>query len=326
MIFQRAELHNHSTESDGSMTVAELMEWAEEKEYEVMALTDHNTCAGHEKAERIIREKRLKTELLKGVEVTTMYGHILVLGTGNMPDLRKLNPQAPEEYLKELRRSGGAAIGLAHPMCIGRPVMAGCRFAMELHDWDLPDYIEVFNTSAGTGEIAEDLMGNEKALELWETKVLQGHRLAAVTGKDIHRRPEDLPVMITYAVLPDGAGDENRAGQVLAAILEGRTIVTRGPLLTAEKEKDTLTVFFNHDSSYWNWNRRYQDIKAMLRIKDDRGNILEYPVDFKNQTQSFPVRPESRILVLRLYENTSGNFGDLLAAGIAVRQRGEENI
>ena len=57
MRYQRVELHNHSTESDGEMTAAELMRWAEKEAYGVVALTDHNTCSGHEKAEKTIQEE-----------------------------------------------------------------------------------------------------------------------------------------------------------------------------------------------------------------------------------------------------------------------------
>ena len=36
MRYQRVELHNHSTESDGEMTAAELMRWAEKEAYGVV--------------------------------------------------------------------------------------------------------------------------------------------------------------------------------------------------------------------------------------------------------------------------------------------------
>ena len=144
MRYQRVELHNHSTESDGEMTAAELMRWAEKEAYGVVALTDHNTCSGHEKAERTIQEEQLHIQLLKGIEVTTFYGHILALGIEHMIDFTNLDPRAPEKFLGKLRAAGAGAIGLAHPFCIGRPVTAGCRMDLEIHDWDQIDYIEVF--------------------------------------------------------------------------------------------------------------------------------------------------------------------------------------
>ncbi|MDY2939309.1 MAG: PHP domain-containing protein, partial [Fusicatenibacter sp.] len=79
--FQRAELHNHTTESDGKLTVSELMNYAAEEDFGVIALTDHNTVSGHEKAEETIRREKLPLSLICGVEATTFYGHILALGT-----------------------------------------------------------------------------------------------------------------------------------------------------------------------------------------------------------------------------------------------------
>lgn len=125
MRYQRAELHNHSVESDGSMTPGELMEWAEEHSYEVIALTDHNTCSGHQKARKAIQEKNLSVSLLEGVEVTIFYGHILALGMKHMVDFSDLDPGAPEGFLKKLRAEGAAAIGLAHPFLSGTACGSG---------------------------------------------------------------------------------------------------------------------------------------------------------------------------------------------------------
>lgn len=98
MKFQRAELHNHTTESDGSLNVEELLQWGEMQGYEVLAITDHNTCSGHRKAEHCIQKKQLSLNLIKGIEITTFYGHILALKTDRMPDLRELDPNSPELF------------------------------------------------------------------------------------------------------------------------------------------------------------------------------------------------------------------------------------
>ena len=324
MRYQRAELHNHSVESDGSMTPGELMEWAEEHSYEVIALTDHNTCSGHQKARKAIQEKNLSVSLLEGVEVTTFYGHILPLGMKHRVAFSDLDPGAPEGFLKKLRAEGAAAIGLAHPFCLGRPVAAGCRFDMDIHDWDAVDYIEVFNTSAGTGARAEMIMGNEKALDLWEEKALEGHRLAAVTGKDIHGKPADAPVMITYALVEEGDGDtQDPAQAVLGAVLEQKTIVTRGPLFEAEAKDGTLTLRYDQSSPYLDWNSRWKETKPILVIRDNQGTVIKYPADFSQSSQEFPIKKEAERLVIRMYDKET-DFADLLAAGVIVRQKKEQ--
>ena len=96
MKFIRAELHNHSTESDGALSVESLAAYAAEKNFGVLALTDHNTTSGHAKAYDAIRRAGYALALLPGVEITTFFGHILALGLVQMPDITTLDPRAPE--------------------------------------------------------------------------------------------------------------------------------------------------------------------------------------------------------------------------------------
>lgn len=319
MIFKRVELHNHSTESDGSMTAEELMEWAEKKEYGVVALTDHNTCSGHGKAHQAIQDKHLSVSLLEGVEVTTFYGHILALGMKKMIDMTELDPKAPEAFFKKMRREGAVAIGIAHPFCLGRPATAGCRFDMIIHDWSMLDYIEVFNTSAGIEEKAEQIMGNEKALEYWEEKALEGYALAAVTGKDIHQKPGEWPVMVTYACVEEDT-ESDPAQEVLGAILEQRTIVTKGPLFQANARDGILTVQYNNSSSYLGWKDRFRELKPVLFLRDNLGNCLKYAMDWNKEKQEFEIAKEADRVVIRIYDGHV-QFQNLLAAGAVVKQR-----
>lgn len=330
MRYQRVELHNHSTESDGTMTASELMLWAEKEDYGVVALTDHNTCSGHGKAEKTIREERLQIELLKGVEVTTFYGHILALGIEHMINFTDLDPRAPEKFLGRLRAAGAAVIGLAHPFCLGRPVTAGCRMDMEIHDWGQIDYIEVFNTSGGTEEMSGRILGNRQALEFWEEKVLEGYCLAAVSGKDIHQKPPKLPVMITYALLEneEERKKEDLSNAVLGAIMRQKTIVTKGPLLKAWAEEDDLWVEVDHSSEYENWNLKWKACTPVLWIRGKQVE-KEIPICFTKCTEKIKIpgvlKEEQEVdlhgyhtVVLRMYDKNCG-YENLLAAGISVR-------
>ena len=106
MKFIRAELHNHSTESDGALSVESLAAYAAEKNFGVLALTDHNTTSGHAKAYDAIRRAGYALALLPGVEITTFFGHILALGLVQMPDITTLDPRAPEPFFAMLRTAG----------------------------------------------------------------------------------------------------------------------------------------------------------------------------------------------------------------------------
>ena len=119
-----------------------------------------------------------------------------------MPDITTLDPRAPEPFFAMLRTAGALAVGIAHPFSVGSPLFIGCRFDMEMHDGNAVDYIEVFNTSVsesgmGAHPRAEAFIGNSRALALWERLVLDGQRIAAVTGKDLHSMPRDAEVFLS---------------------------------------------------------------------------------------------------------------------------------
>ena len=45
-MLKRIELHNHSLESDGRMSVSELVSWLVSNRITAFSLTDHNTVSG----------------------------------------------------------------------------------------------------------------------------------------------------------------------------------------------------------------------------------------------------------------------------------------
>ena len=65
------DLHTHSNCSDGSLSPAALIARAAQAGVEVLALTDHDTVAGLEEAERAAREHRL--HLVPGVEISVCW-------------------------------------------------------------------------------------------------------------------------------------------------------------------------------------------------------------------------------------------------------------
>lgn len=65
------DLHVHSTESDGTFTPEEVVALAKESHLSAIALTDHDTVSGVEKAREAA--KQLGIELIPGVELSTEY-------------------------------------------------------------------------------------------------------------------------------------------------------------------------------------------------------------------------------------------------------------
>ncbi len=69
---KRIDLHTHSTCSDGSYSVRELIDYAHEKELAAIALTDHDTIDGDDEAVSYGKEKYPDMEVIPGIEFSTV--------------------------------------------------------------------------------------------------------------------------------------------------------------------------------------------------------------------------------------------------------------
>ena len=79
-----ADLHTHSTASDGQYTPTELVELAKSRGIQVLALTDHDTVDGL--SEAVQAGKALGVRVLRGVELgAAEYSHLHILGYGFDP-------------------------------------------------------------------------------------------------------------------------------------------------------------------------------------------------------------------------------------------------
>lgn len=79
------DLHVHSNYSDGTLSPSELIDLGLKNNLSVIALTDHDTLAGIDEAQRAVslkRDKGFKITLVPGVEISVFYkGHdIHILG------------------------------------------------------------------------------------------------------------------------------------------------------------------------------------------------------------------------------------------------------
>ena len=226
-MFLRVELHNHSTESDGSLSVRELVSYFAEMGVRHYALTDHNTCSGYRKL-----EPPAGTVVLPGSEVTSYHGHILSLGTRQYIDWSDIDPNDADRLFARIREAGGL-VGIAHPYSAPRPIGNGIAWAMRIHDWSLVDYIEVINHGNGWPG------GNARAIERWMALVLEGRTIAALSGLDLHRPIDWSRAYTSYLDLRGGPfarlDEVDTPEQLLRAlrwaIERGRTIISRGPLL-----------------------------------------------------------------------------------------------
>ncbi len=212
MSYLPCELHCHTLHSDGDFTVKELQEAARENHLSLIALTDHNTMSGWDELDDSV------VPAIRGIEWTTYFGHMLVLGAGEFVDWRDAVPNNIDEKIKQIKACGGL-VGVAHPYQMGSPICTGGRWEFNVKDWSNVDYIEIWHEDMN--KISSE---NVKSVELWTSLLDKGYRLAASYGRDWHRPENNGHYGCTYIDI-DGAVN---AQSVLRGIRMGKTVVSTG--------------------------------------------------------------------------------------------------
>src|SRR5437899_6667389 len=75
----RADLHMHTTASDGWPSPHELVDYARATALDVIAITDHDTIEGALRARDHAASRRSKLHVVIGEEVSSRDGHIVAL-------------------------------------------------------------------------------------------------------------------------------------------------------------------------------------------------------------------------------------------------------
>ena len=217
------EMHCHTRHSDGTFLVPQLVESVAAYGYEGLALTDHNAVTGLLEVTDELQKKN-SCLVLPGIEWTTFYGHMLVIGCDHFVDWRFVTPDTIDEALKEIRAAGGIA-GVAHPCEVGSPLMCGCNWEFNVTRWDLVDYVEVWSAHD-----PHSWAKNALAMPWYDALLNRGYHLALSAGRDWHGpdKPGQIPLLTaTYLGIDGDVTIENAK----KAVRSGRTYVTMGPTL-----------------------------------------------------------------------------------------------
>jgi predicted metal-dependent phosphoesterase TrpH len=164
----KADLHIHTTASDGAATVPELLDHvAATSDLRVIAITDHDSIAGALQAVPLAPQFGL--EVIVGEEVSTAEGHLLALFIDTA-----LPPGRPAaETIAAIHAQGGLAIA-PHPFDRSVPSLGRTGLA---HDgWDF-DAIEGFNAGVIWWQ-----RGSNRTAQQVATRM----RLPLVGGSDAH--------------------------------------------------------------------------------------------------------------------------------------------
>lgn len=200
MLYSKADLHLHTTASDGSATVRQLLAHVANSDLQVIAITDHDTLAGALEARRLAKD--FGVEVIVGEEVSTREGHLLVLFLEH-----ELPPGRPLVETVAAARAQNALVIAPHPFdflmhSVGRTRILGpCASSA----WaDHVDAIETFNAGMWLPQ------ANTQA-----ARFAAARGLPAVGGSDSHHLPT---VGRGYTIFPGRTADDLRR-----AILHGET-------------------------------------------------------------------------------------------------------
>lgn len=252
MNYYGIELHSHTRHSDGDFETHQLVEEAVAFGYDILTITDHNTTAPYQEwvAERssIPQEKIV---ILPGIEWTTYFGHMLVIGCQELVDWRDAKIDTIDQSLIEIKKHQGI-VGVAHPYAVGSPMCTGCHWDFEIQDWSLVDFIEVWNRTK-----PDESYASEQAYYLWLEQLKQGHRIACSAGRDWHREEGQADnIALTYIGL-----DTLTETEILKSLKQGNFYITLGPRMV-------LTISQNQQVYYMGDQLTQEDAVVQVEIQE----------------------------------------------------------
>ena len=153
---------------------------------------------------------------------------MLVIGANFVVDWRTATIDTIDDSLREVKAANGIT-GIAHPFSIGSPICTGCHWDFQIKDYDLINFIEIWNSVNPDEDFRSQL-----AYEMWVDLLNQGHRVSCSAGRDWHRIEKDSDnTALTY--IGATAKTENL---ILESLENGNFYMTLGPTTDICLERD----------------------------------------------------------------------------------------
>ncbi len=168
---------------------------------------------------------------MNGLEWTTFYGHMVVLGMSRYVDWRNVGINDIHAGIAKVHEAGGIA-GIAHPYRVGSPLCTGCFWQFQVDNWHDIDYIEIW--SEFFPPVKEC---NQRALTLWTRLLNEGYHITGTYGLDWHAPyPENEMAAATYLQF-DKSLDISFEEQVKQAIKKWKSKCIHGTSFTSIHKK-----------------------------------------------------------------------------------------
>lgn len=190
----KANLHIHTTFSDGTGTIEEVIAAGQKAGLDLLLINDHDTLKAKDFGYEGYHGKLL---VLVGAEFSGPHNHFLSYGLNRMPDYDWQNPQ---EFINETANAKGVGI-IAHPFEIGSP-MHESGHAYTWEDWQVEGFhgLCLWNYSSAWKSKVTNLPNGlwryffraatlpgpvQETLEKWD-ELGKSRRVAGVGGSDAH--------------------------------------------------------------------------------------------------------------------------------------------
>ncbi len=167
----RGAIHVHSTHSDGTGSVEQIMEAANEAGLDFVVLSDHNTLRAAAEGQERWHESAL---LIAAAEISgeRAPNHYLAFGLPADAPLADLRGKAPQEVIDAVNRLGGFGV-IAHPDHTGTERFGIPSYAWK--DWSVKGYagMGVWDLMTDWQEVVEDWTGGQEVYDEF-TRHLRG--------------------------------------------------------------------------------------------------------------------------------------------------------
>lgn len=265
----KANLHTHTTVSDGIYSPQEIISMYQQQGYDALALTDHG------KFNPIEDYDSCGMTLLHGIELHPQSAwcrrwHLLALGVkaGSMDGAVENTP--PQTVIDTVTGAGGLVFA-AHPYW--------CGFQHE-HVASLKNItgIEVWNTSCR-------YIGKAYNMQIWDDLLMQDLPFTALAVDDSHKE-QDLFWGWTVICAPD-----NSESSLLEALRQGSFYSSMGPeftriswkngILEAEFTPCAEVTILSNASYGWSIRREEEKGELATSFKLELPRVLENPASYK---------------------------------------------
>ncbi len=208
--FYRGELHAHSSESDGELSVTELIDHASEAGLDFLSISDHFTAS---QWYRVDGSRLPELILLNSVEITSQRGHANLQGINEWVDVFiDREDWSANHAAEETHRAGGL-------FCVNHAFSGELGWRHFDLDWSLVDLLEVFHSLEGPNNIAQ--------IGMWDALLREGFRIIGVSGTDLHNPANEIERLgrtVTWV-----HARELSTGGILEGLKTGRVFVSLGP-------------------------------------------------------------------------------------------------